>query len=284
MAGPISNVFFRSPPWLVCLILLAAMLLAAAAGRRGGLAKKDRDLPAVGFDLNVIAGALFGLLGLLLAFTYSFVMVRDDHRKAAVIGEANAIGTAYLRADLAPEPTRSELRDLLRRYARTRIVPPEAMTRTARFDALLAESLAIQGKLWPTAAASLRGRQPTVADALLLGSINEVIDSHGRRLATTYDHLPPIVVLMLMAVALVAIGLTGYAGGVANHRKGWLTTTIALTISAVMFIVLDLDQPRTGLIRVSQQPLIDMLNGMRPPSPEPAPSAPTPPTTRDRSQ
>jgi hypothetical protein len=262
-------------PWLSCLVLFAAMMVAAAVGRRVGLAKPGRNLPAESFDLNVVEGALFGLLGLLIAFTYSFVMVRDDHRKAAVIAEANAIGTAYLRADLAPEPARTELRDLLRRYARTRILLSEAVRNRERFDAAVAESLAVQNRLWPTAAGALRGRTPTVADALLLGSINEVIDSHGRRLAAARDRLPSIVLLMLMIVALVAVGLTGYASGVAEHRKGWRTTTIAVTISAVMLIILDLDEPRTGLIRVSQQVLVDTLNGMGP-APATGPAATSP--------
>lgn len=264
MFGPDRDVLYWIPAWLIFPILLAAMMIAAAIGRRVGLAKRGSDLSTEGFDLNVVQGALFGLLGLLIAFTYSFVMTRYDHRKAAVVGEANAIGTAYLRAELAPEPTRSELMDLLRRYARTRIVTAQAANDPAQFEAALAESLKIQGQLWPTATASLRGRPPTVTDALLLGSINEVIDSHGRRLATTYDHLPWVVIAMLVAVSLVAIGLTGYAGGVARHRKPWLSTIVATTVSAATFIIIDMDRPRAGLIQISQQSLIDTLNGLGP--------------------
>lgn len=275
MAGMDSDLLIWFPPWVTCATFFVVLLVAAAVGRRLGLTATDRDLQAQSFDLSVVEGALYGLLGLLIAFTYSFVMIRDDHRKTAVIEEANAIGTAYLRTDLAPEPARTELRDLLRAYARTRIIGPEVARRPARVDAALAESLAIQGKLWPVAVGSLRGRAPIVTDMLLIDSINEVIDAHGRRLAANRDRLPSMVFLMLLGVALVSVGLTGYAGGLANQRKGWRTTTISITVSVVMLIILDLDQPRSGFIQVSQQIMVDTLDSMGPP---PAPAAATRPS------
>jgi hypothetical protein len=273
MVGSNFDILIWAPPWVTCVVLFGVLMAAAAVGRRVGLAATERDLSTQSFDLSVVEGALFGLLGLLIAFTYSFVMIRDDHRKSAIIGEANAIGTAYLRADLAPEPARGKLRDLLRQYTRTRIISPGIARSPERYNAALAESLAVQAKLWPTAVGSLSGRTPTVTDALLLGSINEVIDSHGRRLAANRDRLPSVVFLMLVAVALVSVGLTGYAGGIANNRKEWRTTTIAATVSVVMLIILDLDQPRSGFIQVSQQIMVDTLDSMGPP---PAPAATRP--------
>jgi hypothetical protein len=67
---------------------------------------------------DIAMGSMFALLGLIMAFTYAFTVSRADHRKQAIVNEANTIGTAFLRVELASEPGRSELRRLLLDYAR----------------------------------------------------------------------------------------------------------------------------------------------------------------------
>ena len=90
------------------------MVLLLEVGRRIRLRAlaKEGEKPAGG--LGVVEGAIFGLMGLVIAFTFSGAASRFDARRQLIVEEANSIGTAYLRIDLLPEATQPPLREMLR--------------------------------------------------------------------------------------------------------------------------------------------------------------------------
>jgi hypothetical protein len=241
--------------------LLAAMLVAIEVGYRAGAALRKRQPKQSGLDLGTIQGAVLGLLGLLLAFTYSYVSGRAEMRKQAVVEEANAIGTAYLRTQLMAEPIRSELREALRVYAQTRIIDDEVAGNREKFQVAVTASAQAQDKLWPIVA-KLDGKKSTPADALMIAAVNEVLDMHTRRVAATRDRLPAPVFLLIVFVAVVSVGITGYAGGLVGHHNGVLNTTLAVLITGVVLVILDLDLPRAGFLQVSQESLRELVRGM----------------------
>src|SRR5688572_15602531 len=148
--GALDETLYWTSGWLLVLPLLVLLLLATEAGYRAGAASRSRRGGDGGPpDLGTIPGAVLGLLALLLAFTYSFVTGRADARKQAVVSEANAIGTAWLRAGLVADPHRSELRRLLRQYLDTRIVTDEVGGDRGRLAGHMAESERVQSQLWP---------------------------------------------------------------------------------------------------------------------------------------
>src|SRR6476661_10181406 len=113
------------PLWLVFVGLLAGMLLADEFGYRVGkmrfhLAGHEKE-PTVG---GIVAAEL-GLLAFLLAFTFGLAGSRFEARREALLNEANAIGTTYLRSKMLPEPQRGEVQKLLREYVDVRITAPE---------------------------------------------------------------------------------------------------------------------------------------------------------------
>ncbi len=249
---------FRAMALLIVLLLLAAVEL----GRWTGWWMRRHRGADVSKGLGSLQGAMLGLLALVLAFTYSFVVTRQDNRKHAVIEEANAIGTAYLRAELVPEPTRSELKKLLHSYVHTRLISAELINTPEKWQAALDRSSAVQRQLWPAAVPLARNRPPNPIDAILYQSLNEVIDMHTRRLAAGFDRLPSSVLLMVLFIAALSLGVTGFIQGAAGRYRRGATTMFVLMLAAVTVIIVDLDRPLRGMVRVSQQPLRDLARDL----------------------
>ncbi len=282
-----AQYLFRwAPSWLICAFLLVGLLLAAEVGyrvatRRRGNSPRNDDTGGLG----IILGALLGLLSLLLGFTYSYVATRTEGRKHAVINEANAIGTAYLRASLVPAPVGPELRSVLRDYLDTRIVPDEVRDDPERLRQGIRHSEEVQARIWPLVQRALAGRTPNPVDGLLIQSVNEVIDLHTVRLAAARDNVPAVVMWMLFVLSGTALGLCGFLAGSAGARHVGRDSILALMIVVVTFIILDLDRPRSGLIRVSQESLEDLRRSLSGPdasttAPAAGAAAEFPPHTR----
>jgi hypothetical protein len=277
-----DDLIYSAPPWITAPILLVVLLVATEVGFRAAAARTPararRKSPetasadatpaadVAGSDFGVIQGAVLGLLGLLLAFTYSFVAQRADTRKQAIVREANAIGTAWLRANYYQGEPGLQLRSLLRSYAESRVLP-DHVGDTAALRSAVAQSQERLTKLWPATLAAVRAHTgpPTPIDALMLQSMNDVYDSDTLRIAANRDHLPAVILVMLVLVAGVSLGVTGYAGGLAARRSLVMTSVLAFMITAVTYVILDLDHPRSGLVRVSQAALTDTIRSMEPP-------------------
>jgi hypothetical protein len=265
----IDQTFYASlywvPVWVTCGVLLVALIVSFELGHRSGLRTRLRrgEFQEVTTAMAAIHGAVLGLLGLLLAFTYSYAAGRADNRRAAVVQEANAIGTAYLRSDLVPEPARSQLQDLLRTYCGSRIIAKPIVDPSAAKEAI-ARAEGLHADIWKTAVAGIASKAPTPTDALVIAAMNDLIDMHGVRLAAARDRLPGIILIMLALVACISLALTGHSSGLSGRRNRSLNWALALTVSGVIYVTIDLDHPRAGFIQVSQASLEDALRGMQP--------------------
>ncbi len=211
---------------------------------------------------DIALTAMFALLGLVLAFTYSFTISRADHRKQAVIDEANAIGTAFLRAAFAPEPMRAGLKSLLRDYAGTRLITAETAGTSALARQAIARSLKVQSGLWPVTARIVEYGARGPVEAAIFQSINEFIDMHGKRIAASLDQLPGIVLWMLLFVSGVSLAVAGYNRGLVGNMNRLRMTALALVLAAVMTIITDFDRGLQGFVKVSQQSLKDLIRDM----------------------
>jgi len=180
--------------------------------------------------------------------------------------EANAIGTAYLRIDLLPEEAQAPLRDLFRRYAGIRATAYQNAEKPDDVTAALAKGTALQHEIWKQAMAALRlpGASPQ-ATMLLTPALNEMIDITATRQTATRNHPPSIVFVLLAVLALVGALLVGY-GTSANKDRSWFHhVTFAFVISLSIYVIVDLEYPRLGLIRVdsADQALLDVVDSMR---------------------
>lgn len=265
-----DGILFRLPEWAVALALVAGMLATVELAWRYGQHDRDR-FGATEEDNASLSGASLGLLALLLAFTYSVASNHYDLRKQLLLKEANEIGTAFLRADLSPAPQRTELRELLRSYADLRVGFSDSALEPVRHAAMLRETNRLHAAIWSAAERSVEGRAPTPLDALLFQSLNGVIDVHSERLRAQRDHVPEVVILLLIAVALASVAMLGYAAGRKGERRKWLRALLPVLIVCVITLIIDLDRPRRGLIRVSQQPLLDLQTSLHVAAPTPVP-------------
>ncbi|HEY7698879.1 MAG TPA: hypothetical protein VIE88_10715 [Vicinamibacteria bacterium] len=243
------------PLWAVSLFIFLLTLGSFEVGFRFGCRKSHEGAAALG----TVVGAGIGLLAFFLAFTFGIAASRFDTRRQLVVQEANAIGTAYLRAQIVPDPYGSEIRRLLRDYTDERI----AASRTGDIEALLARSGEIHRRLWTEVAALGRSEPTSEVTALLIESLNEVIDLHQMRLTFGLrTRIPEAVWDVLFLLTAVAMAALGYHAGETQPVRSPVIFLLALGFSSVIFIVADLDRPLEGWLRVSQQALIDTRESM----------------------
>ena len=245
---------------------LLLMLLASEIGRRLGTAQIARDPEGLAKGIGAAEAAVFGLLGLLLAFSFSGAASRFEDRRHLVTTEVNAIGTAYLRLELLSEDAQPEMKDLFRRYVDARLETYRNSADRAATSTSLAEDAELQSEIWKRAVAeTMRPGMPTQPAMLLLPALNEMIDITTTRFMATRNHPPLVVFLMLAALAVVGALLVGY-GTSANRRRTWLHTLVfAVILSITTYVIIDLEFPRLGLIRVdaADQMLVDLRASMR---------------------
>jgi hypothetical protein len=252
------------PLWLVGLFIIIVLLAALEFGYRVGHARRDLWKDADSGGGQLVLTSMFALLGLMLAFTYGAGVSRFDANKLVVNQEANAIRDAYVRADLIGEPRRStELKRAILDYARTRTVKPGELLSKERLQELVQETMQAQKKLWFVTKQTIKQSHPDpIAMPLLIASVNQVINVHTLRVSAFTDKLPTAVLLMLLFVAASSLSVAGFNAGISGRMSRWRMTTLALVLMGVMIVIHDFDHPAGGFIRVSQDSLNHVINGM----------------------
>jgi hypothetical protein len=250
---------------LFALGLFLGMLILLEVGRRIGLRQLAKDPEGAGAGVGAVEAAVFALLGLLIAFTFSGAASRLDSRRQLIVEEANAIGTAYLRLDLLKGQARDRLREDFRRYLETRLEMYQKLPDVEAAKRELAKAVTIQGEIWKRAvtACGEEGSQP--ATMLLLPALNQMIDITATRLMATRIHPPYVVFAMLTLLALASAMVAGY-GMSRRKSRSWLHIIAYASVTAVtIYVILDLEYPLLGLIRVDavDQLLLQLLQSMR---------------------
>jgi hypothetical protein len=248
---------------LLCVGLFLGMLLFIEIGRRIGLRRHSADPDGARAGAGAVDGAVFALLGLLIAFTFSGAASRFDERRHLVIEEANDIGTAWLRIDLLPEHRQPAVRDLFRQYLDSRLAMYGKLPDVDAANLELARSVKLQQEIWTHAVDAARDASPP-ASMLLLPALNAMIDITTTRYMATQIHPPAIIFVMLSALALAGATLVGY-GMSGGKKRGWLhMVSFAAVMAVTVYVILDIEYPRLGLIRVDviDQVLVDLRQSM----------------------
>lgn len=254
------------------LFVVVTVALFAAAEIGYFLGRRRHEQPAASSAyVSSLQGALLGLLALLLAFTIAMAVSRFDARKALVVEEANAIGTTYLRARLLPDAAMGESRQLLREYLPHRLELYNAGIDEARLEAVNKATARIQARLWDIAAAESRRDPASVATALYIDTLNGTIDLAEKRLAALKNQLPETILYVVFAVALGGLGLLGYGTSLTGRHRGVSSGVFVVLVAMVLMVILDMDRPRRGLIRVDQGSLLRLQESMAEPAVIPAP-------------
>jgi hypothetical protein len=244
--------------------LFLGILLLLEIGRRFGLRRLAQDSEGARTGLSVVEGAVFGLMGLLLAFTFSGAASRFDARRQLVVEEANAIGTAYLRLDLLPESARSALRESFRRYVEARLEVYRKLPDVVAAKQELSHATALQGHIWSQAVAACQ-EAPQPAIMLLLPSLNAMIDITTTRTMAAQIHQPTAIFALLSVLVLSSAFLAGYTMA-GHHPRSWTHMLAFAAIMAVtVYVIIDLEYPRLGLIRVDavDHVLVELRESMK---------------------
>ncbi len=255
------TLLFRSPGWLVALVLFFVCFAAAEVGYRLSKRGDPSTRKLKKEHMSAVQTAVAALLGLLLAFTVSMSVGRFENRKAAVVDEANAIGTGYLRTQLLPEPYHTQAADAFKRYTDVRLAQSATWEATLNTE-LKAEQTALQQQLWSYGVTVSEQDPRAVTTGLYVSSINEAIDSAGRRDAGLRNHIPESVLYAIFVIAVLSLGLLGYTSGVSGTRSLTAGLVMSLVIVAVIFIIMDFDRPSRGTITVSPQAIVDARAAM----------------------
>jgi hypothetical protein len=251
-----GEILYGASEWLLVLVFLALMAAASEAGFRLGRSRGKRTPEDTKSGISAVEGGILGVLGLLLGFTMSMAVTRFEARKQLVLEEANAIGTAYLRTQMLPAAEGKEIADLLRAYTDVRIPPEQGRDIYQQIAGARQESVRLQDAFWQRAVAYAQ-KEPFRA-SLLLQSLNQVIDLDAARWMASQNHVPETVIYVIAIVGLLAAVVVGYTFGLGGLRQPFSICALSLAITLVLTVIIDLDRPREGFIRVSQQPVLDL--------------------------
>src|SRR6516162_9436807 len=238
-------------PFFVMGGLIAAMLVSIEFGYRTGLRRRARSPESTRTLSPAVRASVFGLMGLLIAFTFAGAGVRFDNRRMLIAEEANAIEKAYLRIDLLPPESQPQLRDDFRAYIRGRLDVTRNLPNFDRkgLNTDLKRLSILQHKIWEESVSATKGIAPAT-QTLVLSGLNEMMDVAGLRTVGFISHLPFLVLALLTVTAFLGCFLIGYSTSVSGARD-WLSDIIfAVVISTAIYVILDYEYPRAGFIRV----------------------------------
>jgi hypothetical protein len=251
---------FRLPTAELALLVFAVVLGATALGTFIG--SRVRHLSdSLSEPFGVLQGALLGVVGLILAFGLSLALSRYEDRRAAIVAEANTIGTTYLRAQTLAEPERSRSLRLLVSYTEKAIELSNRVPGTDEEADAAAEEERIQRLLWHQAGLALDGAPAATAPRLYLETLNEMIDAQTVRISALNNQVPGAVLYLEIFGAAVALGLL--AAYLALVGRGVAAVYLAsILVGFLLYVTMDLDRPTRGLIQVPDTVLKNQLESM----------------------
>jgi hypothetical protein len=244
---------------LVAMGLLAGVVAAHEIGFWLGLLKRTADEP---FDrqIDLVRTSTAALVAFLVGFAFSGAAGRFTDRQDLVVKEANALGTAYLRADTIAEPQRGELKAALKEYSADRVA---LLSREGRdqIEPLLAKASGLHEQMWRSTITATKDNAPLMT--VVLPPINDVIDLHSVHLAMARRHLPNPIMVVLLGTAAISLGIIGFGNGRIGRRFSLLDAIYGVVLAAALWMTVDMDYPGSGMIRVSNLPVVEALAAMK---------------------
>lgn len=245
---------------LFALGLFVGTLICLRAGWRVGRQRLTSVDTEAATGLGAVDGAVFGLMGLLIAFTFTGAADRFDHRRDLIVEEVNAMGTAWLRLDLLQPEARDDLRGLMREYVDARIATYANVTDAAAVREALQRTQDAQAAFWSRMIPALKAETQLALVVQIVPAVNSMFDIAQTRVLATRQHPPLAVYLMLGVLVLVSSLLAGFGMAKAASQSRLHMLALAAILSLSIYLILDMEFPRLGFIRVDQfdQALLDL--------------------------
>jgi hypothetical protein len=249
----VTNILDPVPTWE---IMLASALLIFAMSEAGFQLGRKRGPSFEGRDPSILVQtSAFTVLALLLGFSFSLALGRYDGRRSALLREANAIYAASLRAQVLDARTASIERSDLRLYIEQRLAYARSDADGVKRQVADAKSTTLQRHMWRLAIAAAQRDPRSTVVPLYIGALNDVIALSREEAAILNAHIPDVVIGWLLLIAFIASAMMGYGFGREGKRALVFKAVFALMVALTFGLVLDLDRPQRGLIRVSLAPM-----------------------------
>jgi hypothetical protein len=240
------------------LIPFFCVLIPILLGQQYGFYLKTKAVKVSDAPVGSVVGASLGLLAFMLAFTFQIVDNRYNERKSLLLEEVTTIRTTYLRAGLIPEPYKSNSRKLLVEYTDLRAAIVDELT-PQKLEHLKVRSQIILDSLWDYSEALGVQDRSSEAYSLYMGSVNDLIDIYNHRVTFTFEYRIPFAILFILSViTLFSMFLLGYQFGVTGKKNNIVAVLISIIFASLMWLILALDRPETGFIRLNQKPIITL--------------------------
>lgn len=245
----------------VLLLLMGSLEIGVQLGKF--LARRHPPTDGQKSSVNFATAGMMGLLAFLLGVSLSMASDRYQQRRDSVLAEANAIGTAWLRATVSTGAEGEAMQRLLREYTETRIAVVRGSSDAAEVDRLNQRTNSIQSELWQLAR-TVAERSPTPISGLLLSSLNDMIDLSLTNRRNFTSHVPPYILRLLLTVSIFAVGAVGYGFGLVGSRQPGLSVLLLGVWTLAIVLIIDIDRPQSGEVRIDPAPLVWTLQGFGP--------------------
>jgi hypothetical protein len=244
---------------LIALGLIGGVSAAHEIGFWLGSYARSADEP-LDRQVALVRTSTAALVAFLIGFAFSGAASRFIDRLDIIVKEANALGTAYLRADTIAEPHRSELKAALKEYTADRVQLLSGQRRDP-IEPLLAKVGGLHGRMWQSAIKGTQENAPLMQ--VVLPPVNEVIDLHSTHLAMARRHLPLPIMAVLLGASAISLALVGFGNGRLGRRFTRLDAVYGFVLAVALWMTIDLDYPGLGIIRVGNRPVVDTLAAMK---------------------
>ncbi|UCD66995.1 MAG: hypothetical protein JSW48_08900 [Betaproteobacteria bacterium] len=252
-----SGMLYSIPIAVVLLGIVLLILGSFELGFRVGEHFRTQYDKEASLSLGPMVGGVLAMLAFVLAFTFAIAAGQHDLRKQNVLREANAVGTAYLRADLLDEPQRTEVKRLLREYVDIRVQAAKG----ENLDFALTRSVELHQLLWVQVLGAKTNPAPMIS--LVIQSINDVIDMHETRVtAVLHNRIPRSIWFALFVISALTMTTIGIQIGTIGKRRLIAIVPLILAFSVLATLVVDLDRPLQGRITTEQHAMINLQENM----------------------
>ncbi len=257
---------------LFSLLLFACQMLAHRLGYALGYRSRAAGRAQAADSVGLVVNSLLALLAFTLALTLSFASSRYSERRAGVLTEATAIGTAWLRADAIGHPKGREIADLLKQYGAVRRDFVQVQRGSPVINEINGHTAVLQSQIWDRVSSIVRERPDDVSSSLM-ESLNSAFDASTAERFAIETKMPHQLFWLLVGIIFVSMGAFGYQLGLHGHELRVLLVLLVAVWTAVLVVILDLSAPRIGTTRTSTTVYDWMLDGMAGSRPISSPSA-----------
>jgi hypothetical protein len=249
----------------LAIALFLGMMLFLELGWRYGRHRFQVRGESSRVGVGIVDSAVYALLALLLGFTFSAAAARFDSRKQLVVKQVNALSTAWQRTLMLPTGPREQVRAGLQRYVDALLAVYANPTKSATALAARRQVAIEQDAIWEQSVTTCMENSNKPICVQLLPALNEVFDVVDTERLERMIHIPTVIFVMLGITALAASLFAGNGLAKSDTRNWIYTIGIAATISVTTYVIVELEYPRLGLIRVDQidRALVEVRQTMR---------------------